>query len=277
MRENEILEKNIVGEKIKSFKIYSSEIPKKASPGQFIVLRLSEKGERFPLTLCDWNKDEGWIKIIFQEIGKSTIKLGEMEEGMVIMNILGPLGKPSEIRRFGKVVFVAGGVGTAEIYPVVKGMKEAGNIIKCIIGFRSSKQVILEKELGKIADEIIVTTEDGSKGKKGFVTDALNEILDEEKIDLVYSVGPLIMMKVVGELTRKFNVPTRVSLNPIMVDGTGICGSCRVEVDGKIKFACIDGPEFDAHKVNFEELMTRNRRFVKEEKVSLDRYLKAKD
>ena len=267
-KENQILEKKTLGDHIKTFRIYSPAIAYSASPGQFVILRLHERGERFPLTLCDWDKEEGWIQLVVQEVGKSTKELGRMKEKDIIRDILGPLGKPAEIEKWGKVVCVAGGVGTAEMYPVTRAMKEIGNEVIGIIGFRSNRQVILKERLEKVMKKLFITTEDGSVGIKGLVTDVLRKILEKERIDLVYSVGPLIMMKVVSEMTRKFNIPARVSLNPIMVDGTGMCGSCRVKVGKEIKFACVDGPEFDAHKVDFEELMIRNRRFQEEEKCS---------
>ncbi len=273
-KDNQILEKKNIGENIKSFRIYSPAIAGAALPGQFVILRLHERGERFPLTLCNWDKDKGWIQLVVQEVGKSTRELGMMGEGEVIMDILGPLGKPAEIEKWGRVICVAGGVGTAEMYPVARAMQEAGNEVTGIIGFRSEKQVILKEELEEVMKELFITTEDGSVGIKGLVTDVLQKLLKEGTISLVYSVGPLIMMKVVSEMTREFAVPTVVSLNPIMVDGTGMCGGCRVKVGDEIKFACVDGPEFDGHKVDFTELMVRNKRFQEEEKCALERFLK---
>ncbi|NOZ63557.1 MAG: sulfide/dihydroorotate dehydrogenase-like FAD/NAD-binding protein, partial [Caldiserica bacterium] len=218
-RDNQILIKRTIGDNIKSFRIYSPAIAEAALPGQFVILRLHEKGERFPLTLCDWDKNKGWIQLVVQEVGKSTRELGMMGENQVIVDILGPLGKPAEIEKWGKVICVAGGVGTAEMYPIARAMQEAGNEVIGIIGFRSEKQVILQEELKKVMKELFITTEDGSVGIKGLVTHVLEKLLKEERINLVYSVGPLIMMKVVSEMTREFAVPTVVSLNPIMVDG----------------------------------------------------------
>jgi len=273
MQYNEIIDKRELAEGIKSFLVYTPWIARKAQPGQFVILRLHDKGERFPLTLCDWDGEKGWIRLVVQEVGKSTRELGRMERGDCIKDILGPLGKPAHIDLFGKVICVAGGVGAAEIYPLAKSFKERGNQVICIIGFRSQSQLILEKELSKVVDRLVITTEDGSKGEKGLVTDPLKRLL-EEGADLVYAVGPVVMMKAVSELTREFNVTTKVSLNPIMVDGTGMCGCCRVRVGGEVKFCCVEGPEFDGHLVDFEELMIRNARFKEEERVSLERFLK---
>jgi ferredoxin--NADP+ reductase len=240
-------------------------VAKSALPGQFIIFRTHKTGERIPLTIADINSDK--ISLIFQEAGYSTKKLGAMKPGDKIEDLLGPLGQPSVIEKFGTVVAVGGGVGAAVLYPEVKALKAAGNRIITIIGARSKELIILEKELGDVSDSLYVTTDDGSLGEKGLVTDLLKKILESEKTDLVLAIGPIVMMKYVSLLTKTFNVKTIVSLNPIMVDGTGMCGACRVDIDGKTKFACVDGPEFDGHQVNYDILMQRNRQYEEVEKL----------
>ncbi len=272
--ENLILEKKVLGKGIKYFRIYSSKVSRNCQAGQFVIVKIGEKGERIPLTICDWNREKATISLVVQEIGKTTHQLGKMEPGDIIPHLLGPLGKPSEIEYFGKVVCVGGGVGVAEIYPIARALKERENEVLCIIGARSKDLIILEEELKEISDYLYVTTDDGSYGRKGMVTEVLKEIIRETKVDCVFAVGPLVMMKAVSELTKPLGIPTKVSLNPIMVDGTGMCGSCRVKVWGEVKFACVDGPEFDGHGVDFEELILRNQRFLEKERLSLEIYLK---
>jgi ferredoxin--NADP+ reductase len=250
-------------------KIKAPLVAKKAQAGQFIILRIDEKGERIPLTIADFDRREGTITIIFMEVGKTTKQLGTLNVGDSLQNFAGPLGMPSEIEKYGTVVCVGGGVGIAPLYPIVKALKEAGNHVVSILGARNEKLLLLEDEIESFSDEFYIATDDGSKGHKGFVSDVLQKQIDEkEKIDMVMAIGPVIMMKVVADLTKKYNIKTLVSLNPIMVDGTGMCGGCRVSVGGETKFACVDGPEFDGHKVDFENLMLRNRRFIKEEEES---------
>ena len=261
-----IVEKKILSETVKLMKVKSPLVAKKAKAGQFIILRIDEKGERIPLTIADYNRDEGTVTIIFMEVGKTTIKLGTMIEGDNILNFAGPLGEASEIENYGTVVCVGGGVGIAPLYPIIKALKEAGNYVICILGARNKSLLMLEEEINENCDELHIATDDGSKGLKGFVSDILQNLIDKEKrIDIVWAIGPVIMMKVVANLTKKYDIKTIVSLNPIMVDGTGMCGGCRVEVGGKTKFACVDGPEFDGHKVDFNNLMLRNRRFLRDE------------
>lgn len=250
--------------------ILAPEITERALPGQFIVLRIDEKGERIPLTIHDVNREEGTVRIIFQEVGKTTRRLSGLHSGDFLKDFLGPLGRPSEIEKFGRVVCVGGGVGTAVIYPEARALKEAGNRIISIIGARNKELLILEKKMRGISDELYITTDDGSYGRQGVVTEALKEILDDDKVNLVIAIGPVVMMKFVSQLTREYGVKTIVSLNPIMVDGTGMCGSCRVRVGEETKFVCVDGPEFDGHQVDFEELRERNSRFLEEEKVALE-------
>jgi len=253
-----IVEKKILSETVKLMKVKAPLVAKKAKAGQFM--------ERIPLTIADYNRDEGTVTIIFMEVGKTTIKLGTMIEGDNILNFAGPLGEASEIENYGTVVCVGGGVGIAPLYPIIKALKEAGNYVICILGARDKSLLMLEEEINENCDELHIATDDGSKGLKGFVSDILQNLIDKEKrIDIVWAIGPVIMMKVVANLTKKYDIKTIVSLNPIMVDGTGMCGGCRVEVGGKTKFACVDGPEFDGHKVDFNNLMLRNRRFLRDE------------
>ncbi|MCX7836799.1 MAG: sulfide/dihydroorotate dehydrogenase-like FAD/NAD-binding protein [candidate division WOR-3 bacterium] len=265
-----ILKKEILAPNIKKIIVEASEVAKKAQPGQFVILRIDEKGERIPLTIGDFDREKGTLTIVFQEVGKSTYHLGLLNEGDEILDFVGPLGKPSEIEKFGTVCCIGGGVGTPEIYPVARALKEVGNYVISIIGARNKELVIMEKEMREVSDELYITTDDGTYGMKGFVTDALKKILDSgKKIDRVIAVGPVMMMKAVSELTKNYNIKTIVSLNAMMLDGTGMCGICRVEIGGETKFACVDGPEFDGHLVNYDLLMARLRTYLEEEKLSL--------
>jgi ferredoxin--NADP+ reductase len=262
----EILEKKVMSETVKLIKIKAPLVAKKALAGQFIILRIDEQGERIPLTIADYNRKKGTIAVIFMEVGKTTKQLGTMKVGDKLLNFAGPLGQPTEIEKYGTVVCIGGGVGIAPLYPIVRELKNAGNYVISVLGARNEKLLMLEKEIEEYSDELHICTDDGSKGIKGFVSNILQNLIDSgKKIDIVWAIGPVIMMKVVASLTKKHNIKTIVSLNPIMVDGTGMCGGCRVTIDGKIKFTCVDGPEFDGHKVDFDNLMLRNRRFLKEE------------
>ena len=252
--------------------VEAPQIARKAKAGQFAVIIIDEKSERIPLTLADWDKDKGTITLIFQKVGFTTKKLGTLNSGDYIQHILGPLGHPSEIKEVGTVICIGGGVGIAEVYPVSRAFKEAGNRVLGMIGARSKELLILEDKLQEICDELFITTDDGSYSRKGFVTDALKELFDVvEKSthtkypDLIYCIGPVPMMKAVSELTRAYKVKTIVSLNPIMVDATGMCGSCRCSVGGKTVFGCVDGPDFDADQVDFDELGKRLKLFKNEE------------
>jgi ferredoxin/flavodoxin---NADP+ reductase len=263
----EILIKQVISKNVKLMKIKAPMVAKKAKPGQFIILRIDETGERIPLTIADFNRKKGTITIIFMEVGKTTKQLGAMKEGESLLNFAGPLGVPSEIEKYGTVVCIGGGVGIAPLYPIVRALKDAGNKVISILGAKNKDLLMLEDEIGKYSDELLIATDDGSKGHKGFVSDVLKDIIDEgTKLDIAWAIGPVIMMKVVSDFTRKYDLKTMVSLNPIMVDGTGMCGGCRVTVGDETKFACVDGPEFDGHLVDFDNLMLRNKRFVKEEK-----------
>ena len=262
----EIIEKKAMSETVKLMKIKAPLVAKKALAGQFIILRIDENGERIPLTIADYDRKKGTITVIFMEVGKTTKQLGTMKVGDEILNFAGPLGVASEIEKYGTCVMIGGGVGIAPLYPIVRELKKAGNYVISILGARNEKLLMLEKEIKESSDELHICTDDGSRGIKGFVSNVLQGLIDKgKKIDIVWAIGPVIMMKVVADVTKKYDIKTMVSLNPIMVDGTGMCGGCRVIVGGEIKFACVDGPEFDGHKVDFGNLMLRNRRFLKEE------------
>jgi ferredoxin--NADP+ reductase len=268
-----IVDKKLLGEftntKIIEIKILAPIIAQHYQPGQFVILMVVENGERIPLTITETDLSSGTITLIFQEVGFTTRLLNKLNIGDNLYHIVGPLGKPTEIKFYGTVVLVGGGVGTAEIYPVAKALKEKNNKIITIIGARNKNLVILEDEFRKISDELFITTDDGSYGRKGLVTDVLQEVINKEKIDIVYAVGPVVMMKAVSQLTKNFNIPTVVSLNTIMVDGTGMCGSCRVTYDGKIKYVCCDGPEFDGHKVDWDEVLKRSKTYIDQEQKIL--------
>jgi len=254
--------------------VEAPEIAKKCKPGQFVILRIDEPGERIPLSLADYDPKKGTITTIFLATGKTTQKLASMNEGGAIENVVGPLGTSSDIDHFGHVVLCGGGLGIAPLYPIGKALKKAGDKITVIIGARSKNLLFYEDELKSVSDQLYVTTDDGTKGKKGFVTDQLQDLLIREKIDRVVAIGPAIMMKSVADTTRPYGVRTMVSLNSIMVDGTGMCGACRVEVGGKTKFTCVDGPEFDAHLVDLGLLMKRLNMYLPEEKRAKELYSK---
>jgi len=253
-----IIEKKQLSEQVYMMRINAPLIAEARSPGQFIILQVDvDFGERIPLTIADGNAEEGWIKIIFQAVGATTIKLSRLEEGDEVKAVLGPLGHPTHIENFGRAVCVGGGIGVAPMYPIAQALKEAGNHLTVIVGARSKELVILEDEMRAIADELIIVTDDGSYGRKALVTEPLKEICEQEKPDIVVAIGPPVMMKFAAETTRPFGVHTVVSLNTIMVDGTGMCGGCRVTVGGETKFVCVDGPEFDGHQVDFDNMMKR--------------------
>jgi ferredoxin--NADP+ reductase len=252
------------------FDILAPKIAKKAKAGQFIILRVNETGERIPMTIADKDEFAGIITIIFQVVGKTTALMRSLKEGDFIRDVAGPLGRPAEVEKIGTVLMVGGGTGVAILYHVAKAFKEAGNYVISIIGAREKDLVILENEMDFISDELVVTTDDGSYGYRGFVTQPLEKYLEERyDIKLIYSIGPIVMMQNVCNLTKKYNIPTIVSLNPIMIDGTGMCGGCRVKIDGKIRFACVDGPDFDGQLVDFNELSKRNSIYLKDEKDCL--------
>lgn len=271
----EIVNKKDLSSDIHLLEISAPMIARRAKAGQFVMLMVDDKGERIPLTMADWNPEKGTVTIIELEAGKTTKQLGMLEVGDKLRSIVGPLGMETELENHGTVVCIGGGIGIALMYPVVRALKQAGNKIVSIMGSRTAKTMILEDEIAAVSDEVHICTDDGTKGHHGFVSDILKQMLDEKKpIDIVYAVGPIIMMKVISDITRPYSVHTVVSLNPIMVDGTGMCGSCRVSVDGKTKFACVDGPEFDGHKVDFKLLIERNKRYLEEERRALEKFNK---
>jgi ferredoxin--NADP+ reductase len=258
---------------IKRFTIEAPRIARKQRPGQFVILRLYEQGERIPLTIERSNPEQGTINIVVQSAGKTTHLLNTFETGDAILDVVGPLGKPSEIETFGTVVVMGGGVGTAMAYPTAAALKKAGNRLISIVGARNKELVILEREMAEVSDTLLITTDDGSYADKGFVTDKLKQLIKfGTHIDLVLAVGPIPMMKAVADVTRDAHIRTIVSLNPIMIDGTGMCGGCRVLIDSKSEFACVDGPEFDAHRVNFDVLIQRNAMYRAAERRSLEEF-----
>ncbi len=267
-----IVKAEFLNDTVKRFEVEVPDIARSRKAGQFVIIRLGENGERVPLTIADSSSGAGTITLIVQEVGKTTFFMNKLEENDFIPDIVGPLGKPTHIENFGTAVCVGGGIGTAVVMPIAKALKEAGNKVISIIGFKSKDLLILENEINEISDEVIITTDDGSYGKKGFVTQPLQDMFGNcMKIGVVYAIGPMVMMHNVVMVTKPHNLLTYVSLNPIMVDGTGMCGGCRVTVDNQMKFACVDGPEFDGHKVDFEELIARLDTYKSMEKDSYSR------
>jgi len=252
--------------KIKFFEIRASDMAAKAKPGQFIILIINERGERIPLTLCGYDTEKGTVSFAFNEVGKTTKQLGLLKEGDAIWNVTGPLGVPSEIREFGNVLCVGGGVMIAPMRLQIQALRKAGNTVTTIIGARIKDLLFYEDEIGALSNKLCVATDDGSKGFKGL--DFLKDILTKEKFDRCVAMGPVVMMKNISDLTKPFGVPTVVTLTPIMIDGMGMCGVCRVTVRGKMKFGCVDGPEFDGHQVDFDGLIRRQRMFLPEERLS---------
>lgn len=267
-----ILSKEELSPNVFAMDIEAPRVAKKAQAGQFIVLRVDEKGERIPLTIANFNRDTGVVNIVFQVIGASTMALAALNAGDSLLDFVGPLGKPSTIKKFnGTVVVVGGGIGVAPTFPIARAMKEAGNKVIAIMGAKTKDILIMEAEMQAVTDEIMITTDDGSRGIKGFVTYAVEELYKRgENIAQVTAIGPVIMMKSVADVTRKLAIPTVVSLNPIMVDGTGMCGGCRVTVGEETKFACVDGPDFDGHLVDFKGLMSRQRMYRDLEQIEKD-------
>jgi NAD(P)H-flavin reductase len=268
-----IISRETLATKIHLFKIEVPAVARKAQPGQFVVVRVDERGERIPLTIADWNEKEGSVSMVFMEVGATTFRLAQLKAGESIADFVGPLGVPSDIEKFGTVVCVAGGVGVAVITPIAKALKENGNNIISILGARSKDLLFWEDKLRNASHQLIVTTDDGTYGRKGVVTEPLKELFESgEKVDRVVAIGPTVMMKFCAKTTQPFGVKTIVSLNPIMVDGTGMCGCCRVSVGGATKFACVDGPDFDGHQVDWDLLAARQRIYLDEEKRSFERW-----
>jgi len=268
-----IIRREEIAPKVHNLVLEAPLIAKKALPGQFVILRVDEFGERIPLTIAYSLPEAGLIAIIVQEIGVTTMKIGRLSAGDEILDLVGPLGVPSEIELFGTVVCVGGGVGIAALYPIAKALQDKGNEVISILGARSDEFIIMRQEMEAGTSKCLYSTDDGSCGKKGFVSDVLKDLIDSgEKIDRVIAVGPAVMMRAVAETTRPYGIPTIASLNPIMVDGTGMCGACRVAVGGEIKFACVDGPDFDAHQVDWNQLLLRQRSFCTQEHQALEHY-----
>ena len=270
----EIVRKEVLNPLVKLMEIDAPYIAKKAQPGQFIILRIDDDGERIPLTIADYDAEKGTITIIFQEVGKTTKILGAMKEGEKLLDFVGPLGVASHLDGLRKVAVIGGGLGTAIAFPQAKKLHSLGVEVHSIIGFRNKELIILEKEMEAVSNRLSITTDDGSNGKKGFVTEVLKKLIDDgNNYDMVIAIGPLIMMKMVCKLTKQYNINTVVSMNPVMIDGTGMCGGCRVTVGGKTKFACVDGPDFNGHEVDFDEAMRRQLMYKREEKTSSDNHL----
>ena len=247
-------------------------IARKAKPGQFVILKANEDGERIPLTMAEADPRKGTITIIFMVVGKSTALFRDLKVGEGYQDVIGPLGKPTHIEKVGNVLCIGGGTGVAVMHPITRAFKEAGNHVICVIGARNRDLLIMEDMMKAASHDLRVCTDDGSYGHHGFVTDVAKEVLESNKIQQVVAIGPVPMMRAVSNLTKQYNVPTMVSLNPIMIDGTGMCGGCRVTVGGKTRFACVDGPEFDGHQVNFDELMLRLRAYCEDEKQCYEGY-----
>ncbi len=252
---------------VKSFIVEAPMVARKCQAGQFIILRIDEVGERIPLTIADYDREKGTIQLIFQEVGDTTRQLGTLKAGEALLDVAGPLGKATEIENYGTVVCIGGGIGVAPVYPIARAYKKAGNRVVSIIGARNADLLIMEREMRSVSDVLHITTDDGSAGRKGLVVDPLKDMIAAgEKIDRVMAIGPMVMMRGVAEVTRPYGIHTLVSLNPIMVDGTGMCGGCRCSVGGETKFACVDGPEFDGHAVDFNGLMSRARMYQTQER-----------
>jgi len=264
-----IVHKRQLSESVFEMGVEAPRIAAKARAGQFLMVRTGERGERIPLTFSDWSASEGWIRFIFMRVGKTTHELAHLEEGDFLADVVGPLGVPTHTEGQGRVAVIGGGVGAAVAYPVARALAEAGSEATVILGARNAELLVLEDEIRALPiKELVVMTDDGSAGTKGLVTHPLKELCEAEAIDHAFAVGPAIMMKFAAATTRDYNVPTTVSLNPIMVDGTGMCGACRVSINGETKFGCVDGPDFDGHAVDFEELMSRQRIYVDDERVA---------
>jgi ferredoxin--NADP+ reductase len=269
-----ILEKQVLSDVTKLMVVEAPQVARKAKPGQFVIVRIDEPGERIPLTIADFDRDAGTITLIFQEVGKSTMQMGTLKPGDELITVAGPLGHPTEIEKYGTVVMVGGGVGIAPTFPIARALKEAGNTVISIIGARNKSLLFWEDRMRAVSDELIICTDDGSYGRKAVVTEPLKELLDARKgaIVRVWAIGPAVMMKFVAMATKPYNVKTIVSLNTIMIDGTGMCGGCRVVLDEGAQFVCVDGPEFDAHKVNWDILLSRLRFYGEQERLAVERW-----
>lgn len=269
----EIVRREVLAEDSDLFEIYAPEIAKKAKAGQFVIIRINETGERIPLTLADFDAKKGTIALVALRVGKTTHLLSTLKAGDEILDVVGPLGNPTEIDNYGRVICVGGGLGIATIIAICKALKDAGNYVIGIIGARTKNLIIFEDKLRGICNELHISTDDGSYGHRGFVTDVLKKLLDDgDSIDVIWAIGPAIMMKFACKTTESYKIKTIVSLNPIMVDGTGMCGACRVEVDGETRFTCVHGPEFDGHKVDWDLLLSRQQMYLNSEKLSFNKF-----
>ncbi|MBA7563826.1 Dihydroorotate dehydrogenase B (NAD(+)), electron transfer subunit [subsurface metagenome] len=271
---NKVVEREQFSDLVVKLVIEAPAIAKSCKAGHFIILRLGKKGERIPLTIVGADVERGTITIIIQKVGVSSIKIANLEVGEYITDVVGPLGNPTHIEKVGTILASGGGVGVAPLLPIVEAFKKAGNKVITVLAARTKELIILEEQIRNFSDEVVIMTDDGSYGKKGLVTDGLEDIIKREKIDLAVTVGPAIMMKFVAILTKKYNIPTLASLNTIMVDGTGMCGACRVTVGGKTRFVCVDGPEFDAHQVDFDEMLNRLNAYKKQEEKAYEDFLR---
>jgi len=271
---NKILEKEVLSDVTKLMVVEAPLVARKAQAGQFVIVRVDEYGERVPLTIADYDREAGTIVLIFQEVGKSTMQMGTLEAGDELVTVVGPLGHATELDNFGTVVCIGGGVGIAPIFPIARALKEAGNTVISIIGARTSEYLFWEDRMRAVSDELIVCTDDGSYGRKALVTEPLKELLEspDKTISRVWAIGPMIMMKFVSLTTQPFEVSTIVSLNTIMVDGTGMCGGCRVLLDDGPQFVCVDGPEFDGHRVQWDNLLSRVQFYKEQEQVAVERW-----
>lgn len=272
---NKIVEKEFLSKNVVKVVIEAPEIAKARKAGHFVIIRIGEKGERIPLTIAGADSQKGTITLIVQTVGVTSSKLAALEVGDIITDVVGPLGKATHIEKVGTVLCAGGGVGVAPLFPIVEAYKKAGNRVITVLAARSKDLIILEDQMREHSDELIIMTDDGSSGKKGLVTAGMEEVIQREKVNSCTIIGPAIMMKFGALTTKKYNIPTEVSLNTIMVDGTGMCGACRVSVGGKTKFVCVDGPEFNAHDVNFDEMLSRLGAYKNEEMVAYEKYLKS--
>ncbi len=272
---SKIVEKEFFSKNVVKVVIEAPEIAKARKAGHFVIIRIGEKGERIPLTIAGADEKKGTITLIVQTVGVSSSKLAALEVGDEITDVVGPLGKATHIEKIGTVLCAGGGVGVAPLFPIVEALKKAGNRVITILAARSKDLIILEEQMREHSDEVIVMTDDGSHGKKGLVTAGMEEVINREKVNSSFVIGPAIMMKFAALTTKKYNIPTEASLNTIMVDGTGMCGACRVSVGGKTKFVCVDGPEFDAHEVDFDEMLSRLGAYKEQEMVAYEKYLKS--
>lgn len=270
---NEILENKVIAERVNEYLIHAPKIAQRRQAGQFVIIRINEQGERIPLTIADADPARGTITLVVQAVGKTTGQMSELKPGDSLLDVVGPLGMPTHIERYGLAVVIGGGIGIAPAHPIAQALKRAGNTVVSILGARSRDLLIMEDRMRRASDEVLICTDDGTCGQKGLVTHVLEGMITAgRKPDFVFAVGPVIMMKFVSKLTQQHGIPTMVSLNPVMVDGTGMCGGCRVSVGGKTVFACVDGPDFDGHQVDFDELMKRQAFYKEQERLAEERY-----